>query len=144
MTGPPENKSLDCRGDNSGNVLFNTELIMKKTFSPPSLILLVILLLPALNSGCAYNPPFTQQLAADMNFATVVQVANENGFNSYYKVSDYKGYSLLRFRKKSGGPEVCLIVDEKRQPVMRTLGYEDIDSAKLIHFVEDRIRHLKG
>ena len=79
-----------------------------------------------------------------MNFGTVVRVAKENGFNTYYKIADYRGYCLLRFRKNSGGPEVCLIVDEKRQPVFRTLGYEEIDKKKLIHFVDDRIRHGKG
>jgi len=117
---------------------------MKQTPSLSPFVFLGIFLSLTFHSGCAYIPPFTQQLDADMSFGTVVQVAKENGFNTYYKIADYRGYCLLRFKKNNGGSEVCLIVDEKRQPVYRTLGYEEIDKKKLIHFVDDRIRHGKG
>lgn len=95
--------------------------------------------------GCAeYQPPFTHHLTPDMNFPTVEEVAREKGYHSYYEVAAYKGYYLLCFENQDDRPEVYLVVNQQRQPVLRSMGYRQIDKDKLIHFVDDLIRHQKG
>ncbi|MCB2183704.1 MAG: hypothetical protein KQH63_16845 [Desulfobulbaceae bacterium] len=107
-------------------------------------IRLLITLLFLLLAGCTeYQPPFTHHLKPEMDFDTVKAVAAQKGYTRFSEVGNYKGYCLLCFKKADGGEDVYLIINTERKPVLRTLGYGQIDEKKLQHFVEDLIKHNK-
>ncbi len=95
--------------------------------------------------GCTeYQPPFTHQLTPDMDFKTVKSIAAKKGYNTFNQIADYQGYCLLSFEKSDGGDDVFLVLDTEKRPALRTLGFEKIDSDKLVHFVDDLFLHQQG
>ena len=95
----------------------------------------------SLGACTEYKPPFTHYLNPEMDFASVQHIAASHGYEKYCEVSKYKGYCLLNFEKTGGGDDVFLVVNEQQRPVLRTFGFGEIDNEKLVHFVDDFIKH---
>jgi len=76
-----------------------------------------------------------------MTLVDVLSTAQEKGYGGYCEIAEYKDYHLLCFKNDEGGDDVFLVVNERGNPMLRTLEYGRIDEAKLVNFVDDLLMH---